>query len=171
MNTLSIPHIICMGVASSGKTSIGKKIAIHLQRTFIEGDTLHSKDNRHKMQQGIALQDEDRQQWLEKICNCIKETENKKQRVVISCSALKKKYRDHLRKSYCPLYFLCFYTSYEIIAQRMQKRRGHFMPISLLKSQYDNLELPYNEKDCSIISVNKDILDVFVQSILCINKI
>ncbi len=170
MDGLLLPHIVCMGVAGSGKTSIGKKIAVYLQRTFIEGDALHNRENRHKMQKGIALQDSDRQQWLETICKTIEQQEAQSKRVVISCSALKKKYRDCLRQSAYPLYFLCFHADYELIKQRMQKREGHFMPVSLLKSQYDSLELPYDEEDCSIVEVQHSISDVFIQSIACITN-
>lgn len=130
-----------MGVSGSGKSVIGKKLADKTGYRFIEGDDLHPQSNVKKMHSGIPLNDEDRMPWLEIIGQTIKESLQKGENCVVACSALKFAYRDKLREGgHVSVFYLK--GTFELMHERMAKRKGHFMPQSLLKSQFDTLEEP-----------------------------
>lgn len=136
-------RIIVMGVSGSGKSTVGAKLAEGLALPFLEGDSLHPKSNVDKMAAGIPLQDEDRWPWLDKIGERLANAENG---IVISCSALKKAYRDRLRKAAgAPLIFVFLDGSFEVLHEHMGLRTGHFMPVSMLESQIATLESPVGE--------------------------
>ncbi|MBE7177867.1 MAG: AAA family ATPase [Mucilaginibacter polytrichastri] len=142
MQNQAQPHcIIIMGVSGSGKTVIGKKIAASLNYPFIEGDDLHPETNVDKMRQGIPLTDEDRMPWLDRIVEAAKERLQADQHCVVACSALKKAYRNRLREI-GNVIFLYIHGDFGLMLDRMTRRKGHFMPQSLLKSQFDTLEEP-----------------------------
>lgn len=155
-----LPHIVCMGVAGSGKSVFGTFLATQLQRKFIEGDRLHRKSHIRKMSKGIALQDDDRREWLRLIRSKIDEHESS-ERIVLSCSALKREYRQFLSASKRAVHFFCFHAEYDIIKKRLESRKEHFMPVSLLQSQYRDLELPVQESNCTIIDVNKTMEEIY----------
>ena len=136
-------RIIVMGVSGSGKSSVGAAIAKVLVLPFLEGDTLHPESNVRKMAAGIPLTDEDRWPWLDKIGAELAEADKG---IVISCSALKVRYRDHLREQAGTLvYFIFLDGSFEVLRGHMSGRRGHFMPVSMLESQLSTLESPVGE--------------------------
>jgi gluconokinase len=136
-------RIIVMGVSGSGKTSVGIAIAEALKFPFLEGDTLHPESNVEKMSAGIPLTDEDRWPWLDKIGIELAKAENG---LVVSCSALKASYRKRLREQAGgPLAFIFLDGSVEVLRSHMSKRRGHFMPVSMLDSQLSTLESPVGE--------------------------
>ena len=142
-----------MGVAGSGKSIIGNLLSKDTDYQFIEGDNLHPKKNIDKMQKGIPLTDEDRHSWLYNI----HETLIRKEKIIISCSALKKKYRDFLiefndNKKIIIIYLNC---RKDILEKRIKNRKAHFFPISLLDSQLRDLEEPdFNEDHITIDTDN-----------------
>lgn len=134
--------IYVIGVSGSGKSTIGKMLADQLAYDFFDADDFHPEINILKMSKGQALNDEDRKDWLTAINDCaIKNSEDNG--TVVACSALKKKYRDTLSDGLekAPVW-VYLKGSYEVINDRMKKREDHFMPASLLKSQFDTMEVP-----------------------------
>jgi gluconokinase len=136
-------HIIVMGVSGSGKSTVGEKLAEALHLPFLEGDSLHPKSNVDKMASGIPLQDEDRWPWLYKIGERMAAAE---QGLIVSCSSLKRSYRDRLRAAAGgKLAFLFLDGSFEVLHEHMGHRTGHFMPVTMLESQLATLESPVGE--------------------------
>jgi len=133
-------HIVVMGVSATGKTTIGVGIAERLGMTFIEGDSFHPKANIEKMSAGIPLDDDDRRPWLQALAKEIQRSDRAGISTVTACSALRRIYRDWLREGARELFFIHLHTDFEILRERMEKRQ-HFMPPSLLQSQFDTLEL------------------------------
>ena len=130
---------LIMGVAASGKTTIAEKLAKKINGFLIEGDDYHPKENIDKMSSGVALNDNDRYEWLLKIKNEIL-NRNKNQNLVVTCSALKEKYRTLLGPQNFNLVYLK--VSKKTALQRIRPRKGHFMPDSLVDSQFAILEEP-----------------------------
>jgi gluconokinase len=128
--------IVVMGVSGSGKSTVGAALATRLGVPFADADAFHPQTNIAKMAAGEPLTDEDRYPWLEAVGHWLAQHHDG----VMSCSALKHRYRDQLR-SHCPgIEFLHLIGSPELIARRQAGRQGGFMPPSLLKSQFDALE-------------------------------
>lgn len=146
--------IVVMGVSGSGKSTVAEELAENLGIAFIEGDKLHPKSNVDKMSEGIPLTDEDRWPWLDLIgAELHKGRENNG--VVVSCSALKKIYRDRLRKTAGgSLAFVYLDGSLELLSRRMGERKGHFMPLSLLQTQLATLEVPTGEPGVVTVSID-----------------
>lgn len=137
------PLWVIMGVSGCGKSYIGEKIAHAFQLPFIEGDNYHPQANIDKMAAGIPLQDEDRQDWLATLALTLKAAHESGSGAVLSCSALKKKYRDVLNISgTLPITFLHLHGSMSDIKTRIEARKNHFMPPALLESQFNTLERP-----------------------------
>jgi gluconokinase len=144
--------IIVMGVSGCGKTTAGEALAWHFGVPYIEGDALHPADNVAKMASGTPLNDDDRWPWLEKIGEELKAHPGG---AVATCSSLKKVYRERLRKTAGEgLRFVFLKCSREVLEERMQARKGHFMPPSLLASQLATLEDPGGE--AGVVTVNGD---------------
>ncbi|HMI45237.1 MAG TPA: gluconokinase [Gemmatimonadaceae bacterium] len=154
-----------MGVSGSGKSSIGAGLARALGVDFVEGDEYHSAENVERMSRGIPLTDEDRARWLRSLAARIREAKKAGSGLVISCSALKRSYRDILRADAAELRFVYLKGERELIAQRLAGRRGHFMPLSLLESQFTTLEDPQPDEDawvCDITQAAQDIVTALV---------
>jgi gluconokinase len=139
---MHLPNIVVMGVAGCGKSSIGKALAAALSATYLEGDEFHPAENIAHMAAGIALTDADRAGWLKALAARLAQGVAQGERMVLACSALKRSYRDHLREGDPQLYFVHLSGSRELIAERMSQRQGHYMPLSLLDSQFRDLEPP-----------------------------
>lgn len=133
--------LILIGVAGSGKTTVGKLLSEKLGWSFYDADDFHPKANIDKMRRGVALTDEDRWPWLESIRSFIDERDEE---MVFACSALKKSYRDFLRLSTKRLEFVYLKGSKEVILERLEERKGHFAGSNLLESQFQDLEEPQN---------------------------
>jgi gluconokinase len=147
--------IIVMGVSGAGKSSVAELLAQRLQCAFVEGDRLHPQANVDKMAKGIPLTDDDRWPWLDVIGEKLQEARTRGEDIVLTCSSLKKVYRDKLRASGGePLYFVFLKGAPEVLAQRMGERKGHFMPSSLLQSQLATLESP--EGESAVVTVDID---------------
>ncbi|WP_292043934.1 gluconokinase [Massilia sp. UBA6681] len=131
---------VVMGVSACGKSDIGARLAQALGAPFIEGDRFHPPENVAKMSAGIPLDDEDRRGWLQALRAEIERAWQTEPVVVLSCSALKRAYRDVLRGDGGDVRFVHLHGDRDLIAQRMAARSGHFMPVSLLDSQLRTLE-------------------------------
>ncbi|MFL5813732.1 MAG: gluconokinase [Bdellovibrionia bacterium] len=154
--------IVIMGVAGSGKTTVGRALAAELGWLFIEGDLFHSQAAIEKMRHGIALADEDRAEWLSKLHHRFTELLSARQDAVISCSALKKSYRDRMRLGLSPrdVHFVFLNVSLELARDRMHRRIGHFMPESLIQSQFEALEPPQSDEEVLWIDGEKSISEI-----------
>ena len=158
--------IILMGVSGTGKTTVGLALSQALGAKFIDGDDLHPRQNIIKMAAGQPLEDSDRQPWLERIGDVIFSLGQKNESGVLVCSALKKRYRDQLREGNPCLRFLWLTGDYDCILQRMQARKGHFMPEALLRSQFAALEAPdANEPDIQPVDVSSDVSTIVARSL------
>ncbi len=133
---------IFMGVSGCGKTTLGRMTAEALGVPFYEGDDYHPQENVDKMSRGIPLNDEDRDGWLEALSQIIRDGLAKGESGVMTCSALKEKYRRRLQVDRDQVRFIYLKGSYELIRDRMAAREGHYMPADLLQSQFDTLEEP-----------------------------
>jgi gluconokinase len=133
---------VVMGVSGSGKSLIGPLLARALGMEFVEGDAYHSPENVARMSAGIPLTDEDRQAWLAAIATRLDEARRADLGLVVSCSALKRSYRDVLRAGRADVQFVYLEGACALLEQRLAGRRGHFMPLSLLDSQLAILEPP-----------------------------
>ncbi|HAC64422.1 MAG TPA: gluconate kinase [Cyanothece sp. UBA12306] len=135
---------IVMGVSGSGKTTIGQKLSDKLNYSFYDADDFHPPENIAKMSQGIALNDHDRQPWLQSLRYLIEDLQYHKKNAIIACSSLKKSYRTILEKNDQNIQWIYLKGSYAEILQRLDKRPEHFMKTDLLKSQFEALEEPNN---------------------------
>jgi gluconokinase len=133
--------IVVMGVSGSGKSTVGALLARHLGWDFKDGDAFHPPANVEKMRSGAPLTDADRWPWLDAIAAHVAKLEADGGHVVVACSALKRVYRDRLTKGGRVL-FVHLAGSFELIDARMKARKNHFMPPSLLESQFATLEPP-----------------------------
>ena len=134
--------IIVMGVASSGKTSLGERLAERLGWPFRDADAFHPPENVAKMSGGTPLNDEDRKPWLAAIAAWIDELRATGKHGIVTCSALKRRYRDVIRGDRPDVALVYLKGSRELIGERMAKRQHHFMPPALLDSQFAALEEP-----------------------------
>lgn len=142
-----------MGVSGSGKSTIGRKIAEKCGYPFFDGDDFHPESNVQKMSDGKALKDEDRYGWLESI-NSHALSQTRENGVVYACSALKESYRKMLSSELDNVCWVYLSGTFELINHRMAQRKGHFMPVGLLKSQFDTLEPP---SDCIQLDIGQTV--------------
>ena len=152
---------VVMGVSGSGKSLIGAALARALGVEFVEGDDYHPPANVRRMASGIPLTDEDRAGWLRSLAGRIREAKDAGTGLVISCSALKRSYRDVLRDGASDVRFVFLRGSRDLIAERVAGRRGHYMPSSLLDNQLATLQEPSPDEDawvCDIRESPKDLV-------------
>lgn len=134
------PLVVVMGVSGCGKSTVGRLLAQSLALPYVEGDELHPARNVALMAAGTALTDEDRGDWLDAVALAIVSAQPGG--LVVSCSALKRCYRDRLRQAAPELRFVYLRGAAELLAVRLAQRAGHYMPPSLLQSQLQTLEEP-----------------------------
>lgn len=149
---------VVMGVAGCGKTTVGKRLAHELGVSFVEGDLLHPPGNVAKMTAGIPLEDSDRWPWLDAIREQLAGSSGNG--LVVSCSALKRRYRQHLILSGQHVHFVFLDGSRDVLEARLRSRTGHFMPASLLESQLATLEPPGPEELAIRIDINLPMADI-----------
>ncbi len=132
------PLLVLMGVAGSGKSTIGTALAAKLAIPFVDGDDLHPRANVAKMTSGTPLDDDDRRPWLERIgvTLCAAQSTG----LVVACSALKRRYRDAIRTHAPAAVFILLSAPREVLRARLMRRHGHFMQAGMLDSQLDALE-------------------------------
>jgi gluconokinase len=145
---------IVFGVAGAGKTTIGKLLAQELGWRFHEADDFHSQANIDKLRRGIPLTDEDRWPWLENLRQLIKRSLEAGENAVLACSALKRAYRERLRVS-DEVKFVFLQGDYALIEKQLRQRRGHFMNLELLRSQFADLEEPKSDEDVVTIELGR----------------
>jgi gluconokinase len=141
-------HIVVMGVSGCGKSAAGQRIARELALPLIEGDEFHPASNIEKMRQGIPLDDGDRAGWLDRLG---RELARRDSGAVLTCSALKRSYRDSLRQAAPGLRFVHLSLSQERALQRVAARGGHFYPPSLVASQFAALDDPAHEPGVLVV--------------------
>lgn len=134
--------LILMGVAGSGKTTIGQLLAQELHWPFYDGDDFHPLANIDKMSRGVALTDEDRVAWLASLRQLIERLLSEHQSAILACSALKQSYRHDLKGEDDEVQFVYLKGDHDLIRQRLAQRSGHFMKANLLTSQFETLEEP-----------------------------
>lgn len=151
--------IYIMGVSGSGKTTIGQQLSSRTGYPFYDADSFHTNENKTKMNAGIPLTDEDRWPWLDKIHAFVVDKLSSNN-IILVCSALKKAYRDRLSRSIEENYRWVFLEGdYNTIFTRMNSRKDHYMPATLLKSQFDALEAPINAIRVDIRESPESIVD------------
>jgi carbohydrate kinase (thermoresistant glucokinase family) len=156
-------NIVIMGVAGCGKTEVGRYLSQHLPHRFYDGDDFHPESNVTKMSQGMPLTDEDRQGWLASLRQLMLDNEARGNAVIIACSALKQAYREQLKSNNGPL-FVHLQITPAAAESRLRNRQQHFMPASLVKSQFDTLEHPRDAINIDAMRPLADVLgDVFTQ--------
>jgi gluconokinase len=140
---LVVMVIVLMGVSGTGKTTIGKVLAVEPGWTFVEGDDFHPAENVEKMNAGIPLNDEDRWPWLQALRTRIDKACERGENVVLACSALKEDYREYLEQNspQC-VHYVYLHGPEQLIRRRLAERKGHFMDPALLQSQFQALEPP-----------------------------
>ncbi len=151
--------IVVMGVCGCGKTTFGAALAERLGAEFIEGDRLHPQANIDKMSRGEPLDDADRIPWLQAIVARANELTAAGETVVIACSALRQSYRDLLRTAGAAVEFVHLAGPIETVLERVGTRRDHFMPASLVESQYATLEATDGEDDVIELDLARDLRD------------
>ncbi|WP_237770108.1 gluconokinase [Ornithinimicrobium sp. CNJ-824] len=156
-------HVVVMGVTSTGKTTIGEAVAERLGGVFVEGDSYHPRANVEKMSAGIPLDDDDRRPWLRALADRIRELDEQGEVSVTGCSALKRMYRDWLRESGADIFFLHLHGDQDVLLERMEKRE-HFMPPSLLQSQFDTLEMLEEDEQGALVDVGGTVEEVVEES-------
>jgi len=144
--------LVVMGVSGSGKTTLATALARSLNVAFEEGDTLHPPANVAKMKAGQPLSDDDRAPWLARVKEWIETHLDHGQSGIITCSALKRAYRDVLRANRANVVFVYIDGDESLIRQRLSGRKGHFMPPSLLSSQFATLEPPTENEHPIVVS-------------------
>jgi gluconokinase len=160
------PRVVVMGVSGSGKSTVGERLARRLGLDFADADSFHSPANMTKMAAGMPLTDEDRRPWLEAIARWL--AEHAEAGGVVTSSALKRSYRDLLRDGAPDAWFLHLVGSRELMERRVADRDDHFMPASLVPSQFAALEAPTDDE--RVVTVDADqspdnIVDEFVSAI------
>jgi len=162
------PVLVVMGVSGSGKSTVGAALAQRYGVPFEDADDLHPSANIAKMSAGQPLTDEDRYPWLELIGEWLSVHRDGG---VISCSALKRRYRDQLRQHLRGLAFVHLEGSHEVITQRQASRPGHFMPASLLASQFATLEPLEPDERGVVIDVDQSVDEIVEGAVTALDEL
>lgn len=149
--------LVVIGVSGCGKSSVGKRVAERMGWPFLEGDLLHPAANIAKMHAGHPLDDADRRPWLDAIGQWLDARQAAGESAVVACSALKRRYRERLRRGRPGVYFAWLQVEREELERRLRRRSGHFMPASLLDSQLAALEPPAPDEPAVAIDANADL--------------
>lgn len=159
---ITMVAIVVMGVSGCGKSSAGAAIARQLGWTLVEGDSYHSPQSVAKMQAGIALTDADREGWLERLAQRLAQADAE-HGLVLTCSALKRKYRDQLRGAQ-QLGFVFLDLDYATALERVQTRPGHFFSPDLVANQFTTLEDPRHEPDVLTVSATMNLNEIALKA-------
>jgi gluconokinase len=168
MNTLPL-RLIVMGVSGCGKSTLASALSARLGLDMVDGDDLHLPESVGKMRAGIALQDLDRWPWLDRIGQYLAQAHP--QGRVVACSALKRVYRDRLREQAGDVCFVFLDGDFELIAQRLRQRVGHYMQPGLLDSQFRTLEKPQaDETDVIRLPITEPVQDLVAQALQALHS-
>lgn len=157
--------VILMGVSGSGKTTIGRILSERLGWPLLDADEFHSAASIEKMSCGIPLQDSDRWPWLERMNAALREREARAESVLLACSALKRVYRDRLANGLAQLRWVYLKGGFELIRQRLEARKGHYMKTGLLESQFAALEEPEDAFTVEIDDTPSSIADSILRGL------
>ncbi|URK86082.1 gluconokinase (plasmid) [Rhizobium sp. RCAM05350] len=150
--------LVIMGVSGCGKSTVGATLAKALDGTYVDGDDLHPAENIAKMSAGTPLHDTDRSPWLDRVGEALT---FRQETTIIGCSALKRAYRDRIRaRAGAPVLFIHLSGTREEIARRMENRPGHFMPASLLDSQFAALEEPQPDEYAVTVAIDQPFVEI-----------
>ncbi|NXI41723.1 GNTK gluconokinase, partial [Galbula dea] len=171
--------LVVMGVSGCGKSTVGSRLAAQLGWKFYDADDFHSPENKKKMAECIPLNDEDRIPWLCALHDILRREHLSRQHTILACSALKKIYRHVLvggasalesnqsekpgENAALQILFVHLHGPIDIIAGRLEKRKGHFMPPELLKSQFDTLESPSAPENFITVSLEKSLPEILLE--------
>jgi carbohydrate kinase (thermoresistant glucokinase family) len=164
------PILVVMGVSGAGKTTVAQELAVRLGWEFEEGDSLHPAGNIAKMRAGLPLTDADRQPWLKAIAAWIDGRRAAGLAGIITCSALKHAYRQAVIDGRPEVRLVYLRGSHAVIADRLARRHGHFMPPSLLQSQFDTLEEPGPDENPLTVDIGPtagQIADTIIRMLAC----
>ncbi|MEH6677328.1 gluconokinase [Phenylobacterium sp.] len=149
------PIILVMGVSGAGKTTIASRLAERLDWAFLDADDLHPPANHAKMARGEPLDDQDRRPWLAAVSEWMQARQRDGAPAVVACSALKRAYRDRLRRGVEDLAIVFIQAAPQLLAERLARRSGHFMPRSLLASQLAALEPPASDETVIVVQAGQ----------------
>lgn len=150
-------HVVVMGVAGCGKSTVGAALAARIGAHFIDADSLHPASNIALMSAGIPLTDEDRSPWLAEVGRRFSTSDGP---LVIACSALKRAYRDIIRNADPSVVFVHLHGSRAVLERRMTTRPGHFMPLTLLDSQLETLENLHPDEAGVVVDLSLPVTDI-----------
>lgn len=153
----AISAVVVMGVSGCGKSAVGAEIAKNSGGRLIEGDAFHPQANIDKMSAGHPLNDDDRAGWLTRLGEEVAKALSSGEKPILTCSSLKLIYRDRLRAAVPGLGFVFLELTKELATERCSHRPGHFMPASLVDSQFATLEAPYGEDRTLVVDATKSI--------------
>lgn len=170
MNALNAPlKLIVMGVSGSGKSTLSMALGERLGLEVMDGDDLHLPESVVKMRSGIPLQDVDRWPWLDRVGQYLAQAHP--QGRVVACSALKRVYRDRIREQAGDVCFVFLDGDFDLIAQRMRQRVGHYMQPGLLDSQFRTLEKPQaDETDVIRLPITEPVQDMVTQALQALHS-
>ena len=168
----SARQVVVMGVTATGKSAVGTRLADRLDMAFIEGDEFHPEANIAKMSAGEPLTDDDRRPWLETLARMLADNREVGIATVLGCSALRRSYRDILRGSMPSdaVGFVHLTASFDVLRERMEHRE-HFMPASLLQSQFDTLEPLDNDERGVLLDVDAPLEDVVAAAAAAVERL
>jgi gluconokinase len=149
--------VVVMGVSGAGKTVVGRRLAEALGADFIDGDDLHTDAARAKMASGHPLTDDDRWPWLDRIAAALREGVSRGVTTIVACSALRCVYRERLRAGTGGLRFIYLKADRDLMRARVAGRRDHYMPASLVDSQFATLEPPDGEPDVVVMPADAEL--------------
>lgn len=163
-------HLVVMGVAGCGKTTVAAGLGATLDLTFADADAFHPQANIDKMSEGIPLTDEDRAPWLRTLAAWMTDQGQAGTSTVLACSALRRAYRDTLRHGPDWVPFIHLAGPMEVVHARMRTRENHFMPMELLKSQYATLQPLQDDEDGVTLDLTHGVQDLVRQGAEWVNS-
>jgi gluconokinase len=168
----SARQVVVMGVTATGKSEVGTRLAARLDMAYIEGDEFHPEANIAKMSAGEPLTDDDRRPWLETLAGMLADNREAGVATVLGCSALRRSYRDILRGSMPSdaVGFVHLTASFDVLRERMEQRE-HFMPASLLQSQFDTLEPLDDDERGVLLDVDAPLEDVVDAAVAAVERL
>lgn len=163
--------MVVMGVSGSGKSTIGSAIGLDLNVPFLDGDHFHTEAAVEKMRAGNPLTDDDRWPWFKRLTVVMKEAADQRGKSVMASSALKRAYRDYMvEQAGEPIAFIHLAGSKQVIAERQANRPGHYMPATLLDSQFASLEPPSDGENVLEISVDQPIDAIVAEALVALKQ-
>lgn len=159
------PLVVVMGVSGSGKTTIGALVAHEAGMPFLDADSLHPLANVRKMAAGTPLEEADRRPWLDSVGERLRDADRDGTGLVLACSALRRSYRDRIRRAAPRMLFLHLHGTPDVLTARLEGRSEHFMPASLLTSQLEALEPLGPDEPGRALDIGRPVEDVVAEAL------